>query len=136
MDNPDKLIPINGNEPETRERTLADLADWYAVWFQAQRLRDKSKLPRVSWWVERIGRVPLSEITPELIRETIRELYTTEALHGFPGGQKSLGRHRSSATVNRVEVGINPWDHEILDFFNPGLLPIRNPDRLINKLSS
>jgi len=105
-DDPARLEPAPAAgaavEPEPGERTLGDLADWYAAEFHASGMRDRMKLPRVAWWVERIGHTPLAEVTAPLLKTTLDQYRAGEAMHGYPGGQQSLGRPRSTATVNRM----------------------------------
>ena len=113
--NPIALERNYGADAGNGERTLADLAEWYQAHFSRRGRRDKTKLARCAWWVNRLGDVPLREMSPEIIREALRELRTTDALHGYPGGQKSLGRERSAATVNRYLAALSSMYRDASD---------------------
>ncbi len=59
------------------------------------------KPARLAYWHECIGYLPLSELKAGHIKEHYRSLRDGEAMLGYPGGGKSLGRPRSAATCNR-----------------------------------
>ena len=94
------LEPIT-NKRDENERTLGDLIDRYRDSAEVREQKDRTKPARLAYWYECLGYLPLSELDPGHIKEHYRELRDGDAMLGFPGGEKSLGRPRSAATCNR-----------------------------------
>jgi len=94
---------------EARRRTLADAIDRYIEEELPKKRDRKTRLPRLTWWKEKLGHLKLADVTPAVLVEhrnkLTRETYT-RAKPGAAGstleeGEAAREFKRKSATVNR-----------------------------------
>jgi integrase len=98
---------------EARRRTLAEAIDRY-LQQEVQKLRD-GRMHRYTlpWWRARIGRLKLSEITPELLVRCRDEIAAGTYTRAKPESKRSIVKgeaqrfKRSGATVNRYLIPLS-----------------------------
>jgi integrase len=84
------------------------LRDAAAAYMHAEPTRDHARAQRLSWWVEKLGDVPLAELDSDVIGDLL-EAYAQEPVRKFyrKGADGSVYREfgtRSNATVNRLRA--------------------------------
>ena len=95
-------------EREAQRRSLADAIDRYVPTLE-QRLRNPARrAAELRWWRERLGDVPLAQVTPALIRETRDALAATPTVRG-PRSAASSNRHLA-ALRHMLSVAVREWE--------------------------
>jgi integrase len=85
-----------GLDSRLRKHTLAELIDKFMMNWAG---KDQSTIPRLVWWSEQYGKLPLEQVDRETIQEALERLATE------PWGRE--GRQRSPATINRYHTALS-----------------------------
>ena len=92
-------------DAEARRRTVGEAIDGFMLDYAG---KDTAIVGRMFWWKNEYGAVPLASFTQATVKEGIRKLGRQDAKRVAGKGKEcSLGRKRSTATLNRYLAAIS-----------------------------